>query len=287
MSNQSLAGKTALITGGARRVGAAIARELHAAGANVAIHYRKSANDADPWPQSSTPRARARRLAVQADLLDIAKLPGLVEFTVRNFGALDVLVNNASTFHATKVGEITAAAWGRSARHRISRRRCSSRRPRCPRCASPGTDHQYRRYPRAASAAELHVYCTAKAGLHMLTRSLAKELGPEIRVNGIAPGPVLWPEGESDYQHAREDHRTHHPQAHGDTRGHRAHRAVLCRARPFHYRPDAGGGRRRAASPGRTRQRDFGTSIAHGVMTCPSRSNASHNFPMVRARSDA
>ena len=86
MSNQSLAGKTALITGGARRVGAAIARELHAAGANVAIHYRKSANDAESLAaELNTSRPRSA-VTVQADLLEIAKLPGLVEFTVRSFG---------------------------------------------------------------------------------------------------------------------------------------------------------------------------------------------------------
>jgi len=198
MSNQSLAGKTALITGGARRVGAAIARELHAAGANVAIHYRKSANDAESLAaelNTSRPRSAA---TVQADLLDIAKLPGLVEFTVRSFGALDVLVNNASTFHATPVGEITPAAWDDLLGTNL----------RAPLFLSQAAVPALRKSGGLIiNIVDIHalrplrnytVYCTAKAGLHMLTRSLAKELGPEIRVNGIAPGPVLWPEGESD-----------------------------------------------------------------------------------------
>ena len=101
MSNESLAGKTVLITGGARRVGAAIARELHAAGADIAIHYRRSASDAEALAvelNTSRPRSAA---TVQADLLDLAKLPDLVKFAVRSFGGLDVLVNNASTFHPT------------------------------------------------------------------------------------------------------------------------------------------------------------------------------------------
>jgi len=198
MSNQSLAGKTALITGGARRVGAAIARELHAAGANVAIHYRKSANDAESLAaELNTSRPRSA-LAVQADLLDIAKLPGLVEFTVRNFGALDVLVNNASTFHATPVGEITPAAWddllGTNLRAPLFLAQAAVPALR----KSGGLIINIVDIHALRPLRNYTVYCTAKAGLHMLTRSLAKELGPEIRVNGIAPGPVLWPEGESD-----------------------------------------------------------------------------------------
>jgi pteridine reductase len=198
MSNQSLAGKTALITGGARRVGAAIARELHAAGANVAIHYRKSANDAESLAaELNTSRPRSA-VTVQADLLDVAKLPDLVEFTVRSYGALDVLVNNASTFHATPVGEITPAAWDDLLGTNL----------RAPLFLSQAAVPALRKSGGLIiNIVDIHalrplrnytVYCTAKAGLHMLTRSLAKELGPEIRVNGIAPGPVLWPEGESD-----------------------------------------------------------------------------------------
>ena len=109
--NQSLTGKTVLITGGARRVGAAIARELHAAGANLAIHYRKSAADAEALAQELNGTRPGSAATVQAELLEVARLPALVEFAVRSFGGLDVLVNNASTFYATKVGEITPAAF--------------------------------------------------------------------------------------------------------------------------------------------------------------------------------
>ena len=97
--NQSLTGKTVLITGGARRVGAAIARELHAAGANLAIHYRKSAGDAEALAQELNGTRPGSAATVQAELLDVARLPALVEFAVRSFGGLDVLVNNASTFY--------------------------------------------------------------------------------------------------------------------------------------------------------------------------------------------
>jgi pteridine reductase len=196
--NQSLTGKTVLITGGARRVGAAIARELHAAGANLAIHYRKSAADVEALAQElngSRPRSAA---TVQADLLEVARLPALVEFAVRSFGGLDVLVNNASTFYATKVGEITPAAFDDLFGTNL----------KAPLFLSQAAAPALRKSNGLIlNLVDIHalrplrhhtVYCTAKAGLHMLTRSLAKELGPEIRVNGISPGPVLWPEGQGD-----------------------------------------------------------------------------------------
>jgi pteridine reductase len=198
MSNQSLSGKTVLITGGARRVGAAIARELHAAGANVAIHYRKSAGDADSLAvelNTSRPRSAA---TVQADLLDLERLPGLIEFAVRSFGALDVLVNNTSTFHATKVGEITPAAWDDLLGTNLKAPLFLSQAAVPALRKSGGLILNIVDIHALRPLRHYTVYCAAKAGLHMLTRSLAKELGPEIRVNGIAPGPVLWPEGQDD-----------------------------------------------------------------------------------------
>jgi len=192
----SLAGKTVLITGGARRVGATIARTLHGAGANLVIHYRKSANEVAELSDALNGSRAKSVVTFQADLLELGKLPALVEFAVRSFGSLDVLVNNASTFYATKIGEITPQAWDDLL----------------------GTNLKVPMFLSQAAAPELKksnglilnivdihalrplrnytVYCAAKAGLHMLTRSLAKELGPEVRVNGISPGPVLWPEDE-------------------------------------------------------------------------------------------
>ncbi len=194
----SLAGKTVLITGGARRVGAALARTLHGAGANLVIHYRKSADDAQSLAaELNSVRARSAGI-VPADLLDVEKLPALVDFTVRTFGALDVLVNNASTFYPTKIGEITPAAWndllGTNLKAPLF-------------LAQAATPALRKSHGLIINIVDIHalrplrdytVYCVAKAGLHMLTRSLAKELGPEIRVNGISPGPVLWPEGQGD-----------------------------------------------------------------------------------------
>ena len=198
MSEQSLAGKTVLITGGARRVGAAIARELHAAGANLAIHYRKSAGDAEKLAAELN-GARARSVAlVQAELLEIAKLPALVEFAVRSFGGLDVLINNASTFYPTRIGEITSQAWDDLLGTNLKVPTFLAQAAAPALRESRGLIINIVDIHALRPLRDYTVYCTAKAGLHMLTRSLAKELGPEVRVNGIAPGPILWAEGQTD-----------------------------------------------------------------------------------------
>jgi pteridine reductase len=194
----SLAGKTVLITGGARRVGAAIARMLHGAGANLVVHYRKSAVAAEALTAEMN-AARAKSAAIfQADLLDLANLPALVEFTVRTFGALDVLVNNASTFYATKVGEITPQAWDDLLGSNLKAPLFLSQAAAPALKQSSGLIINIVDIHALRPLRNYTVYCTAKAGLHMLTRSLAKELGPQIRVNGISPGPVLWPEHGGD-----------------------------------------------------------------------------------------
>jgi pteridine reductase len=194
----SLTSKTVLITGGARRVGAAIVRALHGAGANLVVHYRKSASEAGQLADQLNAKRHDSVVTIQADLLDVAKLPGLVEFAQRTFGGLDVLVNNASTFYATPIGEIAPAAWDDLMGTNL----------KVPLFLSQAAAPALRRSKGLIlNIVDIHslrplrnytVYCAAKAGLHMLTRSLAKELGPEVRVNGISPGPVLWAEGQSN-----------------------------------------------------------------------------------------
>jgi pteridine reductase len=195
---QSLAGRTVLITGGARRVGAAIARELHAAGANLVIHYRKSGGDAGTLADQLNATRPQSAATIQADLLEVARLPSLVEFTERTFGGLDVLVNNASTFYPTRVGEITPAAFddlfGTNLRAPLFLSQAAAPALRKTRGLILNIVDIHALRP----LRHYTTYCAAKAGLHMLTRSLAKELGPEVRVNGISPGPVLWPEGPGD-----------------------------------------------------------------------------------------
>jgi pteridine reductase len=194
----SLSGKTVLITGAARRVGAAIAKALHGAGANLVVHYRNSGRDAESLVGEFNAARANSAASIRADLLDIAKLPAIVEFAVRSFGGLDVLVNNASTFYATKIGEITPAAWddllGTNLKVPLFLSQAAAPALKTSRglilnIVDIHALRPLRHYP---------VYCAAKAGLHMITRSLAKELGPEVRVNGISPGPVLWPEHDGD-----------------------------------------------------------------------------------------
>jgi pteridine reductase len=198
VSTNSLTGKTVLITGAARRVGAAIGRALHAAGANLVIHYRKSGKDADGLAADLN-RQRADSAATFAcDLLDLPKLPALVEFAVRSFGQLDVLVNNASTFYATPMGTITPQAWDDLMGSNLKAPLFLSQAAAPALKKSGGLILNIVDIHGMRPLRNYTVYCAAKAGLHMLTRSLAKELGPEIRVNGISPGPVLWPEEGGD-----------------------------------------------------------------------------------------
>jgi pteridine reductase len=189
-----LAGRTALVTGAARRLGAAIAQKLHGAGANVVVHYGRSRAEAEALVGALNAARAGTAVSTQCDLLDIAALPGLVATTLERFGTLDVLVNNASTFYPTPLGTVTAAQWddliGTNLRAPLFLAQAAASALR----ASQGlivnmVDIHGERPLRAHT-----VYSTAKAGLAMLTRSLARELAPEVRVNGIAPGPVLWPE---------------------------------------------------------------------------------------------
>jgi pteridine reductase len=188
--------KVVLITGGARRVGAAICRLLHAGGANLMVHYRSSATEARAL-QAELNEVRADSVAlVQADLLNMANLPALVHDTVQRFERLDVLINNASSFFPTAVGEITESAWDDLVGTNLKTPMFLSQ------AAAP---HLRRTEGCIVNIVDIHsdrpmknytVYNTAKGGLVALTRALARELGPEVRVNGVSPGAILWPEDE-------------------------------------------------------------------------------------------
>jgi len=189
--------KVVLITGGAKRVGAAICRRLHAAGASLMLHYRASAGEARLL-QAELNHVRADSVAlIQADLLDLNKLPAMVERTVQTFGRLDALVNNASSFYPTPVETITPEAWEDLIGTNL----------RAPLFLSQAAAAALRKSQGAiVNIADIHaerplknfvVYSVAKAGLVGLTRSLARELAPDVRVNAVAPGPILWPDDDS------------------------------------------------------------------------------------------
>jgi pteridine reductase len=189
-----LSGQTALVTGAARRVGAQIARSLHAAGANIMIHCHGSLAEAQRLA-AQLEQARAGSAAVSvADLRDTAALPGLIAGTCDRFGALDLLVNNASSFYPTPIGQITLAQWNDLIGTNLQAPLF---------LAQAAAPELRRRGGSLLNIVDIHgmrplrehtVYSTAKAGLIMLTRALARELAPQVRVNAIAPGAVLWPE---------------------------------------------------------------------------------------------
>lgn len=197
-------GKVVLVTGGARRVGAATCRWLHAQGANLVVHYRTSVEEARTL-QAELNQIRPGSVAlVQADLFDIELLPDVIDKTVRHFGKLDALVNNASSFFPTPLGEITERTWDDLIGSNL----------KAPLFLSQAAALQLRKqHGCIVNIVDIHaewplkryvVYNSAKGGLAALTRSLALELAPEIRVNGVSPGPILWPEnGEWKEEAAR------------------------------------------------------------------------------------
>jgi pteridine reductase len=162
------------------------------------IHHRSSRCEAEALAAELNAVRPDSVMLHAADLLDLAALPGLVAATLAAFGRLDVLINNASTFYPTPVGEITPQAFddlvGTNLRAPLflSQAAAPALRLHHGLILNLIDIHAYRPLKRHP------VYCAAKAGLLMLTQSLARELGPEVRVNGVAPGPVLWPEGDMD-----------------------------------------------------------------------------------------
>jgi pteridine reductase len=192
--SQSLNGKAVLITGAARRVGACIARTLHAAGAKVAIHHRGSVVEAESLAAELNASRAGSAILLQADLLDTARLPGLVDATLAAFGRLDVLVNNASTFYPTPVGTITEAQWDDLLGTNLKAPLFLSQAAAPALAASEGLILNIVDIHGMRPLKGFPVYSPAKAGLVMLTHSLARELSPQVRVNAIAPGPVLFPE---------------------------------------------------------------------------------------------
>jgi len=193
-----LAEKVALVTGAARRVGAVIAAAFHQEGARLAIHYRGSQSEAEALVARLNAARPDSARAFQADLVDAGACDALPARVVRAFGRLDVLVNNASAFYATPIGSITADQFDDLVGSNL----------RAPLfLAQAAAPELAKREGLILNIADIHgikplgkhaVYCAAKAGLVMLTRSLARDLGPAIRVNAIAPGPVLWPENGVD-----------------------------------------------------------------------------------------
>lgn len=191
-----MAEPVALVTGAARRVGARIVRELHAAGMSVAIHFHRSRKDAESLREELEEARPGTAMTVAADLVEPGAPESVVARAGERWGRLDVLVNNASTFYPTPVGEATESEWkdlvGSNLAAPFFLAQAATPLLRAVRGSIVNIADVYGHRPLAG----FPVYSAAKAGLVMLTRALALELGPEVRVNSVSPGAVLWPEND-------------------------------------------------------------------------------------------
>ena len=188
--------KCVLVTGGAKRIGAETVKLLHAEGYKVIIHCRLSRQAADALAQQLNAERSDSATVIQGDLNDETVYNHLIEQAFLCWNRLDVLVNNASSFYPTPIGSITQADWSNLINSNM----------KAPLfLAQAAAPYLKRTGGVIINMIDVHgqrpmkqhtVYCAAKAGLGMLTLSLAKELGPEIRVNGVAPGAILWPEND-------------------------------------------------------------------------------------------
>jgi len=190
--------KVALITGAARRLGAATVRLLHSQGMNIVLHYRASRDDAHALQEELNAKRENSIILIQADLMQTSKIASTVKQAIKAWGRLDVLVNNASGFYPTPLGEVDEKEWEYLIGSNL----------KAPFFLCQAAAEQLRQqHGCVVNIVDVHaerplkgypVYSIAKAGLVMLTRSLARELGPEVRVNGVAPGAILWPDDMDD-----------------------------------------------------------------------------------------
>lgn len=190
--------RVVLITGAARRIGAAIARRLHAEGYDVALHYRGSAGDMQSLVAELEAARAGSTLMLQADLAVFDRLPELVAKTVGHYGRLDALVNNASAFYPTPAGSATPAQWEElfdvNARAPFFLAQAAAPHLRAARGAIVNIADIYADKPRG----DLAVYAASKAALLAVSRGLAVSLAPAVRVNAVSPGAILWPDGGID-----------------------------------------------------------------------------------------
>lgn len=189
--------KIVLITGAARRIGAQIVRTFHEAGFGVVLHYRHSEAEATDLALELNATRENSAWLVQADLQSVEQIQLMVNQTINIAGRLDVLVNNASSFYETPVEDVTEAQWDElmgsnlKAPFFVSQAAFKSLQ-KSKGCVVNIVDIYAKR-----SLANYSVYSVAKAGLQALTGSLAKEMAPNVRVNGVSPGAILWPENKS------------------------------------------------------------------------------------------
>jgi pteridine reductase len=200
MSERSIHGSrpVALVTGGARRIGAAIVRRLHAEGLDIALHFHASSADATALAGELEGRRQGSTLLLQADLAEFDRLPELIAHAIGRFGRLDALVNNASAFFPTAFGQSTPAQWdalfAANARAPFFLSQAAAPHLRATRGAIVNLADIHGERPLREHA----IYGMSKAALLQMTRALALELAPDVRVNAVSPGAILWPEHGKD-----------------------------------------------------------------------------------------
>lgn len=187
----------ALITGAARRIGATIAKTLHENGFNVVIHYCHSKKEAESLCAILNKKRSQSAIAMHVDFIQSTKLSKLINRTIEIFGRLDLLVNNASEFIATTVGNTTETQWHQLIDINLKASYFLAQSAAPYLANTKGSIINIIDIHGQIPLKGYSVYSISKAGLSMLTKSLARELGPQIRVNAIAPGITLWPENEN------------------------------------------------------------------------------------------
>lgn len=197
MVKQSLASKAALITGAARRIGAEISRTLHDAGMNVVLHYNHSQKEAQKLCEQLNEQRPHSAALVSAALDQPDQEKKLIEEAAAAFGRLDVLVNNASRFYRTPMGNVTQDVWEDLMNSNLRSPFFLAQAAAPFLSAAEGCIVNITDIHAERPLRDYSVYCMSKAGLLMMTKALAKELGPKIRVNAVAPGAIIWPEGEN------------------------------------------------------------------------------------------
>jgi pteridine reductase len=193
-STETLNGKWGLITGAAKRIGACIARKLHAEGANITVHYRGSEAPAQSLADELNDIRSGSAFTIRADLMESSALPAMIDEIMAKTGRLDFLINNASSFYPTPVGSITEEQWDDLMGTNLKAPLFLSQAAIPHLRETGGCIVNIVDIHSARPLRDHTIYGPAKAGLAMLTRSLARDLAPEVRVNGVSPGAILWPE---------------------------------------------------------------------------------------------
>lgn len=198
--------KVVLITGAAKRVGAVVARHLHAQGMRIAIHYNNSTKEAEQLCADLNNQRSNSAISWQGDVKDIQRLPQLIDYVIERWGQLDILVNNASSFFPTPITEATEDQWNDLIGTNLKAPFFLAKAAIPYLVKQQGCIINMLDIQANSPLPSYPIYCAAKAGLLMLTKSLAKDLGPkQVRVNGVAPGVVLWPDNEAEFDKTTQD----------------------------------------------------------------------------------